>query len=73
MHQSEIVILRQHIMEEYEAIKQGLNGLAWGTSKHDIIDLRMKRVDHYHEQLAHHVGEQEATSAIYDLYNQVMG
>ncbi|GHO43227.1 hypothetical protein [Ktedonospora formicarum] len=73
MHQSEITILRQHIIEEYEAIKQGLSGLAWGTSKHDIIDLRMRRVDRYQQQLASQVGEQEATSTIYDLYNQVMG
>ncbi|EFH86685.1 hypothetical protein KSD_37900 [Ktedonobacter sp. SOSP1-85] len=73
MHQSEIALLRQRIAEEYEAIKQGLNGLAWGTAKHEIMDLRMRRVDQYQGQLARHIGESEATLAIYDLYNQVMG
>jgi hypothetical protein len=73
MHQSEVAQLRQQIVEEYEAMKQGLSGLAWGTAKHAFIDARMRRVDHYHEQLVERVGEQEAVHTIYDLYTQIMG
>jgi len=73
MHQSEIAQLRQQIVEEYEAMKRGLSGLAWGTAKHAFIDARMRRVDHYHEQLVERVGEQEAAHTIYDLYAQIMG
>jgi hypothetical protein len=73
MHQSEVAQLRQQIVEEYEAMKRGLSGLAWGTAKHAFIDARMRRVDHYHEQLVERVGEQEAAHTIYDLYTQIMG
>jgi hypothetical protein len=73
MHQSEVALLRQRILEEYEAMKQGLNGFAWGTAKHSFIDARMKRVDLYHEQLAQQVGDQEADTTICDLYKKVIG
>src|SRR4051812_13588221 len=56
MYQSEVAELRQRILEEYEAMKRGLTGFAWGTAKHAFIDARMKRVDHYHEQLVQQVG-----------------
>jgi hypothetical protein len=73
MHQSEIAQLRERITEEYEAMKQGLTGLAWGNAKHNFIDVRMKRVDHYREQLVNYVGERDADFAICDLYTKVMG
>lgn len=73
MSQSEVAQLRQRIVEEYEAMKQGLSGLALGTAQHAFIDARMKRVDLYCDQLAHHVGEQEATQTISELYVQVIG
>lgn len=72
MGQSEVAQLRQKISEEYEAMKRGLTGLAWGSAKHDFINARMQRVDQYHNQLAQYVGEYEATSTICDLYNQAM-
>lgn len=73
MDHSEIARLREQIAEEYEAMKRGLTGLAWGTAKHNFIDMRMKRVDHYREQLVNYVGEHEADFVICDLYTQVMG
>ena len=73
MYQSEVAELRQKILEEYEAMKRGLTGFAWGTAKHAFIDARMKRVDHYHEQLIQQVGEQEAAHTICNLYDQIMG
>lgn len=73
MCQSEVAQLRQHIAEEYEAMRRGLNGLAYGTANHSFIDARMKRVDSYHEQLTKQVGEQEADSTIYELYSKIIG
>jgi hypothetical protein len=73
MSQSEVAQLRQSILEEYEAMKRGLTGFAWGSAKHAFIDARMKRVDYYHEQLIKQVGEQEATHTICALYEQVIG
>lgn len=73
MQQSEVAQLRQKIVEEYEAMKQGLSGLALGTAKHAFIDARMKRVDVYCDELAQHIGEQEATQTISELYVQVIG
>ncbi|GAC1376292.1 MAG: hypothetical protein PVS3B1_20530 [Ktedonobacteraceae bacterium] len=73
MQQSEVAQLRQKIVEEYEAMRQGLSGLALGSAKHAFIDARMKRVDVYCSQLAQHVGEREATQAISELYVQVIG
>jgi hypothetical protein len=58
---------------EYEAMKHGLSGLAFGNSRHAFIDARLKRVDTYHSELALVIGEQEATLTICELYNQVMG
>ncbi len=44
MHQSEIAQLRQQIVEEYEAMKRGLSGFAWGTAKHAFIDASMLKL-----------------------------
>ena len=73
MCQREVAELRRKIVEEYEAMKRGPSAFALGTSKHAFIDARLKRVDGYHSQLAHYIGEQEASRTIYDLYNEVMG
>ena len=73
MAQSEVAQLRQKIVEEYEAMKRGLTGFAWGAAKHAFIDARMKCVDGYYDQLAKHVGSQEATNTVCELYIDVIG
>ncbi|GCE19910.1 hypothetical protein [Dictyobacter kobayashii] len=73
MCQSEVALLRKKILEEYEAMKNGLTGLASGTAQHAFIDARMRYVDMYHEQLIHRVGEQEAALTVCELYTQVIG
>lgn len=72
MSQSEVAMLRQKILKEYEAMKRGLPGPALGKSRHAFIDARLKSVDNYHSQLALVVGEPEATLTICELYTQVM-
>jgi hypothetical protein len=71
--QSEVAQLRTRILNEYEAMKRGLSGVASGTARHEFIDARMRHVDGYYKQLSRHVGEQEATNTITDLYQQVIG
>jgi hypothetical protein len=73
MAQSEIAQLRQRITEEYEAMKRGLTGLASGSAKHAFIAARMRHVDDYYGQLAQHIGVQEATQAVCELYIEVIG
>ena len=73
MCQSEVAVLRRRIAEECEAMNRGFSGFASGTAKHDFIDARMKRVDHYHEQLIKQVGEQEALLMVYELYTKIIG
>jgi hypothetical protein len=71
--QSEVAQLRKSILNEYEAMKSGLSGVASGTARHSFIDARMRHVDGYYKQLSQQVGEQEATNTITDLYQQVIG
>ncbi len=73
MAQSEVAQLRQRITEEYEAMKYGLSGLAYGTTKHAFIDARMKRVDAYYDQLTRCIGAEEATQVVCELYIEVIG
>ncbi len=70
---SEVALLRQRITEEYEAMKHGLSGLAYGTAKHAFIDARMKRVDAYYDQLTQHIGPKEASQVVCELYIEVIG
>jgi hypothetical protein len=73
MQQSEVAQLRRKIVDEYEAMKRGLTGLALGSAQHAFIDARMKRVDDYHNQLSRYIGEQKATQTISELYTQIIG
>jgi hypothetical protein len=73
MSQSEVALLRQKIVMEYEAMKHGPSGLLLGTSRHAFIDARLKNVDSYHSKLAQFIGEKEATRTICELYTQIMG
>ncbi|MBO0779859.1 MAG: hypothetical protein J2P37_13635 [Ktedonobacteraceae bacterium] len=73
MCKSEVAQLRQQILDEYEAMQRGLNGLALGTASHTFIDARMRKVDAYYARLSKQLGEQEASQIIYELYVQKMG
>ncbi len=70
---SDVARLLRQIDLEYEAAKQGLTGFAFGTARHDFINVRMEQVAVYHEQLASCVGEAEATRLVYDHYVNHIG
>lgn len=62
-HGSEVVRLLLRISAEYEAARQGLQGLAQGSSQHRFITRRMERMYELHTQLQALVGD-EATALV---------
>src|SRR5712692_6818932 len=57
---SEVAQLRQRIADEYLSAKLGLTGLAWGTSKHQVITARMENMGKSLTTLTELVGSAEA-------------
>ncbi len=72
MCQSEVARLREQIEAEYLAMRFGLSGLAKGMATHQFIHARFKNIGTCCDRLETHVGEQEATRIISELYNEVM-
>lgn len=72
MSQSEVAQLRTKIEEEVHAMRQGLSGLAAGNSKHQFIQAKMHRIGQIEDQLATHVGVDEAMLFCCQTYIQVM-
>jgi hypothetical protein len=60
MAQSEVAQLRQSIEQELQAMRQGLSGLAAGTARHTFIEAKMRRLGQYEDQLATHIGKEQA-------------
>lgn len=57
-HGSEVARLLRRISAEYEAARQGLQGLAQGNCQHRFITRRMERMSELHTRLQTLVGEQ---------------
>ena len=57
---SEVAQLRASIETELVAMRLGLSGLAAGTAKHQFIEAKMKRVGGFEDQLATHIGKEQA-------------
>jgi hypothetical protein len=63
---SEVARLLAQINGEYEAARQGLSGLAQGTSQHLFMTKRMEQIAELHSQLWNIVGD-EAMTLVSDL------
>lgn len=63
--QSEVANLMQRIEAEYVAGKQGLEGLAEGTAKHEVITKRLENIATHHAALLALVGD-ETTNQLMD-------
>ncbi len=61
---SEVARLLTQIGLEYEAARQGLSGLAAGTSQHTFITQKMENMGRCHQELQHLVGEVPAIAMI---------
>ena len=72
MSQSEVAQLRTKIEEELHAMRQGLSGFAAGNSKHQFIQTKMHRIGQIEDQLATHVGVDQAMLFCCQTYIQVM-
>lgn len=69
---SEVAQLRNSIEDEFISMRLGLNGLAAGVSKHQFIEAKMERVGSYEDQLARHIGGEQALLFSCQAYLHVM-
>jgi hypothetical protein len=67
-HGSEVARLLAQISAEYEAARRGMDGFAYGASKHAFITARMEHMGQLHTQLQSLVGE-TAIALIADTLN----
>jgi hypothetical protein len=72
MSQSEVAQLRTRIEEELQAMRQGLYGLAAGVSRHQFIEAKMHQLGTYEDQLATHIGNEQATLFSCEAYIAAM-
>lgn len=64
MSQSDVARILKQIEQEYQASKQGLEGLASGTARHDFITKKTEAIGKHHEHLAQLVGPEQAIAMI---------
>jgi hypothetical protein len=57
-HKSEVARILARIAQEYEAGRNGLQGLAQGTARHSFITARMENMARLQNELEKLVGEQ---------------
>ena len=63
-HKSEVAHILAEIQEEYDSARQGLSGLAQGTSQHLFITRKMENIGKLHQNLGTIVGNDEAMALI---------
>jgi len=68
---SEVARIRAQIEAECEAMQRGLTSYAI-TAQHRFINARYDRLGALQEELARHVGEQEAMEQVVGLYIKVV-
>ena len=64
MPQSDVARILKQIEQEYQASKQGLEGLASGTARHDFISKKTEAIGQCHEHLSKLIGPEEAIALI---------
>ena len=72
MNQSEVARLREQIELQIEAMYRGMHGFATGSTRHAFIRARLDRIDRYQQDLARHIGEDDATQVLCGLYAEGM-
>lgn len=71
-NKSEVAQMRAQIELEYEAMKQGLVGVAAGVAKHQFIMAKMERVGQLTDRLAQQIGQQQANTIAAQTYIRIM-
>ncbi len=64
--------IRNQIEQELVSMRLGLYGLAAGVAKHQFIEMKMHRLGTYEDELAAHVGKEEATQFSCQTYMRVL-
>ncbi len=64
MAQSDVAQILKQIEQEYQASKQGLEGLASGTARHDFISKKTENIGKHHDHLTELVGPEQAITLI---------
>lgn len=65
---SEVARLRQQIAAEIESMQHGFQGFAVGITRHEFIRTRMERIGNHQDELAEHVGPDDAITIVCELY-----
>jgi hypothetical protein len=68
---SDIVQIRQQIEAECQSLSLIFHGYAV-VSSHEAISHKYQSIEHHHNQLAQHIGEEEATNTVVDIYNKAI-
>ena len=71
-NKSEIARLRQRLEEECEALHRGLYGLA-SVASHEIIRHRYRAIGDCADELAKHVGQEQARDILVTTYSEKIG
>jgi len=69
-HVSEVAALRARIEAECQALQY--LSLFSSQANHEIIRLRYKNIDSYHDELKKVVGETEAIKTVVAIYNETV-
>ena len=69
-YRSEVAWLLEQIELEYAGAANGLNGLSSGSTKHEVMTLKMERVGEHVEVLKKLVGVEKAMSLAIETMNR---
>ncbi|GAC1375522.1 MAG: hypothetical protein NVS2B12_32000 [Ktedonobacteraceae bacterium] len=72
MSKSEVARLRQQIELELDALRRGMFALSSGSARHAFINAKMERVGACQDVLASHIGQNDATMIVFQLYAEAM-
>ena len=64
MSASEVARLLRDIEFTYQAARNGVEGLATGTARHDFIAAKMEHIDQQRKSLALLIGEEQAMAVV---------
>jgi hypothetical protein len=70
MTNSEVARIKAEIERTYLAAKLGLSGLASGTSRHNVINVKQERLSTLHEELQAVVGAKQAIQMVAETLAQ---
>jgi hypothetical protein len=71
-NKSEVARLRQQLEQECEALHRGLYGLA-SVAAHEIIRHRYRAIGDCADELATHVGQEQARDLLVTTYSEKVG